>query len=242
MTQSTTTTNQPAVILRRVSTEEQGKSGHGLDAQLHTCEQWCSDKGWNNIAVFTEVVSGFSKPLAKRTAATAAIELCRRESGILVVAKGDRLSRRMIERLETIERSQKEGWYVFMCDLPEADPTTAGGWMMQAMFAMLAEYERRIISERTSDALHAIIRAGGSVGRRKEVDPSAVAEAITLHEGGMSMSTIASELDRMGYKPPRSAKWSRNTVRHMVTGEAWGKVTRTMRAEQQALDKSGDGV
>jgi len=85
--QSTTTTDQPAVILRRVSTDEQGKSGHGLDAQLHTCEQWITDKGWRNIAVFTEVVSGFSKPLAKRNAGVDAIDLGKRESGILVLAK-----------------------------------------------------------------------------------------------------------------------------------------------------------
>lgn len=241
MTQSTTT-DRPAVVLRRVSTDEQGKSGHGLDAQLHTCDQWITDKGWTNIAVFTEVVSGFSKPLTKRPAAIDAIDLCRRESGILVVAKGDRLSRRMIERLETIERSQKEGWFVFMCDLPEADPTTAGGWMMQAMFAMLAEYERRIISERTSDALHALIRSGGKVGRPSEVDPAAVAEAITLHDNGYSMTAIAAELDALGYKPPRGAKWNRNTVRHMVTGTSWGKVTRRIKAEQQALDNETGGA
>lgn len=237
MTQSTGTMNPPAVVLRRVSTDEQGKSGHGLDAQLHTCEQAIADKGWEHIAVFTEVVSGFSKPLAKRQAALDAIELCRQESGILVVSKGDRLSRRMMERLETIERSQKEGWFVFMCDLPEADPTTASGWMMQAMFAMLAEYERRIISERTKDALHALIRSGGSVGRPPEVSNAARAAATFMFEQcDMNWTEIARALDADGYTPPRGTKWNRNTVRHMVLGIPWGSVTRRIQAEQQALD------
>lgn len=233
---TTSTATRPAVILRRVSTEEQGKTGHGLDAQLHTCEQWIRDKGWANTAVFTEVVSGFSKPLAKRPAALQAIDLCKRESGILVVAKGDRLSRRMMERLETIERSQKEGWYVFMCDLPEADPTTAAGWMMQAMFAMLAEYERRIISERTSDALHSLIRSGGKVGRRTEVDPAAVAHATTLRDSGMTWVEVTAAMNTSPFSPPRSNRWNRDTVRHMVLGVPWGKVTRKIMAEQQSLD------
>lgn len=231
---SKATLSGKAVVLRRVSTEEQGRSGLGLDAQLHTCEAAMNQRGWEHIAVFTEVVSGFTKPLAKRPAALDAIQLARSVSGLLVVSKGDRLSRRMVERLELIERSQREGWGIFLCDLPEADPTTAGGWLMQSMFAMLAEYERRIISERTSDAMHALIRAGGKVGRPSEVDPEAVAVATTYRDAGMGWTEIATRLDTDGYSPPRGGKWNRNTVRHMVTGVPWGKVTRAIRAE--ALD------
>lgn len=232
---SKATLSGKAVILRRVSTDEQGKSGLGLDAQLHTCEGAIAQRGWESIAVFTEVVSAFTKPLAKRPAALDAIELARSTSGLLVVAKGDRLSRRMVERLELIERSQKEGWGVFLCDLPEADPTTAGGWLMQTMFAMLAEYERRIISERTSDAMRALIRAGGKVGRPREVDPAAVATATNLRAEGHGWTEIAAALDALGISPPRGEKWNRNTVRHMVTGESWGKVTREIR-RAESLD------
>ena len=228
-----------AVVLRRVSTEEQGKSGLGLDAQLRTCEEAINQRGWEHLAVFTEVVSGFTKPLAKRPAALDAIALARRNSGLLVVAKGDRLSRRMVERLELIERSQREGWGIFLCDLPEADPTTAGGWLMQSMFAMLAEYERRIISERTSDAMHALIRAGGKVGRPREVAPDAVASARVYRDSGMGWTEIARQLDSDGFTPPRGVRWNRNTVRHMVTGVSWGKVTRGIEAERLSLDTEG---
>lgn len=225
-----------AVVLRRVSTEEQGRSGLGLDAQLRTCEEAITQRGWEHLAVFTEVVSGFTKPLAKRPAALDAIDLARRTSGLLVVAKGDRLSRRMVERLELIERSQREGWGIFLCDLPEADPTTAGGWLMQSMFAMLAEYERRIISERTSDAMHALIRAGGKVGRPRETDPAAVAAARVYRDRGWGWTEIARQLDADGFSPPRGNTWNRNTVRHMVTGDSWGKVTRKIEAQRVALD------
>ena len=105
---------------------------------------------------------------------------------------------------------------------------------MQAMFAALAEYERRIISERTKNAMAAMIRAGKQVGRPTEVDPAAVEYAQDLRDLGYSWTAIASELDAAGYTPPRAARWNRQTVRHMVTGEPWGAVTRRIRAEQAA--------
>lgn len=223
------------MILRRVSTEEQGDSRNGLDAQLHTCEQEIARRGWETLAVFTEVVSGFSVPMHKRNGLVQAIELCRTSGAILVCAKGDRLSRRLTERLELMEVSHREGWAVFLCDLPEADPTTAAGWMMQTMMGMLAEYERRIISERTRDAMAVLIRKGKHVGRPREVDPAAVAYASDLRDDGYNWTEIAAALDRAGYKPPRSVRWDRRTVRHMVTGESWGTVTKRIQREQEIV-------
>lgn len=218
-----------------MSTEEQGDSRNGLDAQLHTCEQEIARRGWETLAVFTEVVSGFSVPMHKRNGLVQAIELCRTSGAILVCAKGDRLSRRLTERLELMEVSHREGWAVFLCDLPEADPTTAAGWMMQTMMGMLAEYERRIISERTRDAMAVLIRKGKHVGRPREVDPAAVAYASDLRDDGYNWTEIAAALDRAGYKPPRSVRWDRRTVRHMVTGESWGTVTKRIQREQEIV-------
>lgn len=218
-----------------MSTEEQGDSRNGLDAQLHTCEQEIARRGWETLAVFTEVVSGFSVPMHKRNGLVQAIELCRTSGAILVCAKGDRLSRRLTERLELMEVSHREGWAVFLCDLPEADPTTAAGWMMQTMMGMLAEYERRIISERTRDAMAVLIRKGKHVGRPREVDPAAVAYASDLRDDGHNWTEIAAALDRAGYKPPRSVRWDRRTVRHMVTGESWGTVTKRIQREQEIV-------
>lgn len=228
-------TRTSAVILRRVSTEEQGDSRNGLDAQLHTCEQEIARRGWESVAVFTEVVSGFSVPMHKRDGLMQAIDLCKTSGHILVCAKGDRLSRRLTERLELMEVSHKEGWAVFLCDLPEADPTTAAGWMMQTMMGMLAEYERRIISERTRDAMAALIRRGKHVGRPREVDPAAVSYATYLREDGRNWTEIALSLDDAGFVPPRAATWDRRTVRHMVTGESWGKVTKQIQREDSVV-------
>lgn len=228
-------TRTSAVILRRVSTEEQGDSRNGLDAQLHTCEQEIARRGWDSVAVFTEVVSGFSVPMHKRDGLMQAIDLCRTSGHILVCAKGDRLSRRLTERLELMEVSHKEGWAVFLCDLPEADPTTAAGWMMQTMMGMLAEYERRIISERTRDAMAALIRRGKHVGRPREVDPAAVSYATYLREDGRNWTEIALALDDAGFAPPRASTWDRRTVRHMVTGESWGRVTKQIQREDSVV-------
>ena len=80
------------VIYTRVSTDEQGKSGLGLNAQLKLCRQYAKNYGKEIIAEFREVVSG-KTDLLEREQFTQAVMVAQSNGASLVVAKLDRLSR-----------------------------------------------------------------------------------------------------------------------------------------------------
>jgi DNA invertase Pin-like site-specific DNA recombinase len=143
-----------AVAYVRVSSQEQGRSGLGLEAQRAAIERFCALDGELEIAEwFTEVESGkrVSDTLLKRPKLAAAMALAHHLKGPIIVSKLDRLSRDvhfisglMVHRTEFI-----------VCELGRvSDP------FMLHLFAALAEKERALISERTKAAL-AVLKAKG---------------------------------------------------------------------------------
>lgn len=224
----------PAVIYRRVSTDEQAASGLGLEAQYDACENHAATRGWHPVAVFTDAGVSGSVPLAARPAGAQAVEMAKALGAILLVAKMDRLGRDAVDRLTTLRSAADEGWRIEAPDMGGIDSATPEGKLVHGMMASVAEYEREVTRARTRAALRAKLRRGERVGRRPEVDPAACARAREMREAGMGYQAIADALLEEGFTPPRSARWNRNTIRHMVTGEPWGKVSREIRKEQQA--------
>jgi len=142
----------------RVSTGDQGLNGAGLAAQRQAIRAECKRRGWQLVRVEEDVQSG--KSMSKRTGLHAALEAV--ESGVasaLVVAKLDRLSRSLIDFATLVERSRKNGWQVVVLDL-DVDTTTPNGEALASMLAVFAQWERRLIGQRTTDAL-AVKRAQG---------------------------------------------------------------------------------
>ena len=85
---------QPVVAYYRVSTERQGRSGLGLDAQRERCAQFAAQNGMDLVEAFTEVETGKgSDALDRRPQLAAALAAARRHRGQVLVAKLDRLSR-----------------------------------------------------------------------------------------------------------------------------------------------------
>src|SRR5258706_3004014 len=125
----------------RVSTERQGRSGLGLDAQRKLVKEFMGES-WPPIAEFTEVESG--KNNARPELAKALAE-CRRCGAALVIAKLDRLGR----RLSFIAGLMDQDVPFFAADMPHADR------FRLHLEAVIAEDERRRISERTKAALEA---------------------------------------------------------------------------------------
>ena len=228
MTPDTTT---PAVIYRRVSTDEQAASGLGLEAQYDACENHAAARGWHPVAVFTDAGVSGSIPLAARPAGAQAVEMAKALGAILLVAKMDRLGRDAVDRLTTLRSAADEGWRIEAPDMGGIDSATPEGKLVHGMMASVAEYERELSRARTRAALRAKLRRGERVGRAPEVDPAACVRACAMREAGMPYQAIADALLEEGFTPPRSSRWNRNTIRHMVTGEPWGKVSREMMKE-----------
>lgn len=146
--------NGKFVAYYRVSTDKQGQSGLGLEAQRQLVTTFLNGGRWSLIGEFTEIESGTRKRLKERPMLAAALDLARKQKGTLVVAKLDRLARD-VQFISTL----LNGKVPFVCsDMPEADRT------FLQMMAVFAEYEAKRISDRTSAALAALKRKGVKLG------------------------------------------------------------------------------
>jgi DNA invertase Pin-like site-specific DNA recombinase len=216
------------VAYYRVSTQSQGRSGLGLQAQQEAVAGFCRQRGWEIVAEFTEVESGKRD---NRPQLAIALKRSRLTGARLVIAKLDRLSR----NVAFLASLQESGAKFIAADMPEADEFTVH------ILAAVAQRERKLTSERTMAALAAAkargIRLGNPNGaeaiRRAGKGTSAALDAVrqnaasraseyaeiiadvcTTH--GQSLSGLARELNRRGILAPRGGMWHPSSVRNLL--------------------------
>ena len=136
----------------RVSTQRQGRSGLGLEAQRMAVEDFLNGGGWELLGEYVEVESG--KRHDNRPELEAALDRARASGATLVIAKLDRLSR----DAHFLLGLQKSAVRFVCADMPEANELTIG------VLAMVAQHERKMISERTKAALAAAKARGVKLG------------------------------------------------------------------------------
>src|SRR5919112_1576534 len=154
------------VACYRVSTERQGRSGPGLDAQRKAVEDFLNGGNWRLVAEFTEVESGKH---SDRPALAKAFRACRLHGAKLVIAKIDRLSR----DAHFLLGLEKAGVDFVAAEMPTANRLTVG------ILAMVADEERRMISKRTKEALAAAKARGVTLGGNRGSIISAEAREIS---------------------------------------------------------------
>ncbi|MGD0756498.1 MAG: recombinase family protein [Bacteroidales bacterium] len=130
------------VTYYRVSTQKQGVSGLGLDAQKTSVLNYISKNGNVILSEFVEIESGKND---NRPELQKALNLCKEKNATLVIAKLDRLSRNLSFISSLMDAKVK----FICCDMPDASELTIH------IFASLAQWERKRISERTKEALKA---------------------------------------------------------------------------------------
>ena len=135
----------------RVSTGRQGRSGLGLEAQRAAVESFLNGGNWKLVKEFVEVESGKNDD---RPILAQALKACRLYGAKLVIAKLDRLSR----DAHFLLGLEKAGTDFVAADMPNANRLTVG------IMAMVAQEERRMISERTKAALAAAKKRGVKLG------------------------------------------------------------------------------
>lgn len=208
-----------AIIYRRVSTSEQGKSGLGLDGQLATLERFCATEGLEVVGGFVDVASG-KLAVEDRQGLAGALDAARRLGCPVIVAKLDRLSRDVAFISGLMARRVP---FVVAELGADVDP------FVLHLYASLAEKERRLISERTKAAL-AVKKASGVVlgnrtnlsdaqikGRKaRELAAVEFSKKMMGHLGnlreGMSLNAIAAHLNEMGVPTIRGGKWTAKAV------------------------------
>jgi DNA invertase Pin-like site-specific DNA recombinase len=209
------------VAYYRVSTDRQGKSGLGLDAQRKAVMDYLNGGAWELIGDFVEVESGKH---SDRPELATALEACRKHKAKLVIAKLDRLSR----NLAFIATLMESGVEFIAVDNPHANKLTLH------ILAAVAQHEREMISERTRAALRAAKARGTKLGnpRIKQAAKLAVQSLKATADqfaanvlpvirdiqaaGTVSANAIAAKLNERGIKTARGGRWTHVQVRSVM--------------------------
>lgn len=207
----------------RVSTQKQGISGLGLEAQQAAVRAFVADPA-QLLTEFVEIESGKKN---QRPQLLAAMAEARRVGSTLLIAKLDRLSR----NASFILVLRDSGVDFVCCDMPDANTLTVG------LFAVLAQHERETISKRTKDALAAKKARGATLGNPQNMTPAiyqqgqaamqrnarehpanqqAALVADLLRAQGQTLGQIADRLNTAGYRTRRGKAFQATTVQRLL--------------------------
>jgi len=214
---------RPHVSYYRVSTQRQGMSGLGLDAQRAVVRTYLGDN-WPPVAEFTEVESGRRND---RPRLAEALAYCKRTNSVLCIANLSRLARNVAFIANLMESGVE-----FVCaDMPSVNRLTIH------VIAAVAEEEARLVSTRTKLALaqwrerNPGKRLGspngfkdstytkGTAARSRLADERAGKLGPTvraLRDGGMTLADIAARLTEMGARTPRGGAWRPTQVSRVL--------------------------
>jgi DNA invertase Pin-like site-specific DNA recombinase len=193
----TTEPGLPKVIgYVRVSTGEQADSDAGLEAQRVAIRSEAERRGWTLETIYEDSASG--KSLNGRPALREALNaLSERRASTILVSKLDRLTRSLLDAASLLERASREGWNLIALDLA-VDTTTPQGEVMAHVMAAFAQFERRLIGQRTREALAAVRARGQRLGRPPVLTKETVARIAKDRAEGMTLQAIADALMRDG--------------------------------------------
>jgi DNA invertase Pin-like site-specific DNA recombinase len=200
----------------RVSTDRQGRSGLGLDAQKEAVARHLAAVSGELLAAFVEIESGKRND---RPQLAAAIAAAKKTKSTLIIAKLDRLAR----NVHFISGLLESGVDFVAVDNPHANK------LMVHLLAAFAEHEREQISQRTKDALAAAKARGIRLGRNgaDTLAPQYRAQAVErahqlapvlaeLKRAGMSARAMAAELTARGIATPNAGRWHAQTVLRVI--------------------------
>jgi len=206
----------------RVSTQRQGQSGLGLEAQKSAVLSFLSSR--TIIAEFTDVETGKND---NRPQLLKAIEIAKQTNSTLLIAKLDRLSRNLTFVSTLMDTKVK----FICCDMPDATELTIH------IFAALAQWERKRIASRTSSALQELKKRGKVLGNpgnftanARKMGPAKMKEIANnnannqkakkvinlLSQNGKSLREIAAELNDAGFKTSKGGEFKPEQVRRLL--------------------------
>jgi len=184
------------IAYTRVSTSEQADSGAGLEAQRAAILAEAERRGWQEADLTFVEDAGYSGKDLNRPGIAAALDALRHHrADALVVSKLDRLSRSMLDFAGLMDRASREKWALVALDVG-VDTTTPQGEMVAAVMAVFAQFERRLIGERTKAALAVKKAAGVRLGRPRLIPEEIVARIVAERSSGATLRAIADGLNR----------------------------------------------
>jgi DNA invertase Pin-like site-specific DNA recombinase len=210
----------------RVSTDGQSDSGLGLDAQRSAVEAAAKRLGLVLTDVFADAGLSGALDLDDRPGLLTAVQGLKR-GDVLIVAKRDRIGRDLIG-VAMIERSViRKGARIVSAAGEGTEGTDAGAMMQRQILDVFAEYERRLIGQRTKAALRAKRERGERAGNLpfgyslnpdgRTLEPNAAEQEVLailgeLRQAGYTLRAIAAELNRQGFTTRRGTAWRHQYV------------------------------
>ena len=209
----------------RVSTQKQGYSGLGLEAQREIIQKYLCDR--MPIAEYIEIESGRKK---ERPKLKEALSLCRKDGAILIVAKLDRLAR-SVSFLSNLLESDVD---IVFCDFPQANK------MVLHIISAISQYEAELIAARTKASLQAKKSRGFKLGNPEHLmdkhkqairnsirsckekadnnpnNKRAVAMLRTLIKEEYTLKSMADTLNKEGFVTSQGCSFSKSTVYKLI--------------------------
>lgn len=202
-----------AVGYCRVSTDKQGDRGYGLDAQRAIIEAEAGQRGWELVHVYVDVASGKSTRNRPEFGAMLAA-LAAHEADVLIVGKLDRLSRSLIDFAQIMALAQEQGWGIDALDIG-VDTSTINGELIANIIMALAQWERRIIGQRTTAALAQVRAQGKALGRPTNIPPETLRLIRALRDSDLSWQKVADALTAQKVPTGQGGLWHASTVRKL---------------------------
>lgn len=213
------------VAYLRVSTQKQGYSGLGLEAQKEIIHKHLQDKV--PVAEYIEIESGRKK---ERPKLKEALSLCRKEGATLIVAKLDRLARNVSFLSNLLENDVE----IVFCDFPQANK------MVLHIISAISQYEAELIAARTKASLQAKKSRGFKLGNPEHLmdkhkqairnsirsckekadnnpnNKRAVAMLRTLIKEEYTLKSMADTLNKEGFVTSQGCSFSKSTVYKLI--------------------------
>ncbi|MBE0547771.1 MAG: recombinase family protein [Rubrivivax sp.] len=209
------------VAYYRVSTERQGRSGLGLEAQREAVRRYLVDSRAELLAEFQDIETGKgSNAMERRPGLREAVALAKKRRATLLIAKLDRLAR----NVHFVSGLMETGVQFRCCDFPTADRT------MVHIYAAMAEHEGRRISQRISEALQAKKARGEPVGNPASLQPHNTARATAAaafarklrptlrayRAANLTQRAMVEALNSAGIKTAQGGEWSLVQVQRVL--------------------------
>ncbi len=219
-------------IYIRWSTEDQG-NGTTLQVQQEACMAYCDRQGWSVSPDMVLVDDGYSGGNLHRPGLERLRELVREGFvDTVVLYRMDRLSRDLADATGLVGKEWK-GKAVVRSATEDVIPEQDEGWLNYSFRAAFADYERRVIRQRTYAGKVRRSQEGYKVagrapfGYRRTEKPGVFEEDEEKAEivrqifhkcavENYGLPALARWLNEMGYKPPQAVKWSVGTVRPLL--------------------------
>jgi len=208
----TSQTPRPKAFLYvRVSTTRQALEGVSLEAQEALLITEAQKRGFDYEVVREEGKSG--KSISARPELKKALErLDKKEASFLMANRLDRISRSVADFAYLLTRAQKGKWSLVVLDV-DVDTSTPSGEFLVNVMASASQFERRIIGQRTKEALAEVRKQGTILGRPPLMEKETLHLIAQQRKQGKTLQDIAQRLNEKGIKTAhKGSKWHASTI------------------------------